>query len=160
MSRLRTLASGCVYVLVHSNQRAAAAVDVCRTRAFACPLTVDVGRYTVGSCQGVASAHSRVLPRSVHAKKELGVSTCLHGEVPLRFIGCFCLAADCELLAEDKTLMNYGFIEDVCETAHDDSFALFPFVLSEDNPAVHVVRGAPRVCAAAEVLSVLLHILV
>ncbi|PHJ21495.1 capping alpha-like subunit [Cystoisospora suis] len=40
---------------------------------------------------------------------------------------------DCELLAEDKTLMNFGFIEDVCETAHDDALALFPFVLDGDS---------------------------
>lgn len=35
---------------------------------------------------------------------------------------------DCELLAEDETLMNLSLIEEVCEAAHDESLTLLPFL--------------------------------
>ncbi|CBZ49819.1 putative capping protein alpha-like subunit [Neospora caninum Liverpool] len=41
---------------------------------------------------------------------------------------------DCELLADDETLMGYDFVEEVCEAAHDDSLALFAFVPDDDQP--------------------------
>ncbi|PFH31793.1 hypothetical protein BESB_022850 [Besnoitia besnoiti] len=43
---------------------------------------------------------------------------------------------DCELLTDDDTLMNFEFVEEVCETAHDDALAVFAFVKDEEGSIV------------------------